>query len=64
MTEFLWKIKINLKGRPLQFTLSKDILGRTFDGIGRPVDNLGKLIGGTKRCKRLPLNPVNRQYPQ
>ena len=30
-------------GSPLRLQLSKEILGRTFDGIGRPMDGLGPI---------------------
>ena len=33
-----------LTGHPMQVTLSEDILGRTFDGIGRPIDGLGPIV--------------------
>ena len=36
-------------GHPLEFPLSMDILGRTFDGIGRPIDGLGTI---EPECKR------------
>ena len=52
-------------GHPLEFPLSMDILGRTFDGIGRPIDGLGTI---EPECKRdvngKPLNPVEREYPR
>ncbi|NMR96409.1 V-type ATP synthase subunit B, partial [Vibrio parahaemolyticus] len=28
--------KVTFKGKPFEIPLSKEILGRTFDGIGRP----------------------------
>src|SRR5699024_473275 len=30
-----------LTGHPMELPLSPEILGRTFDGIGRPIDGLG-----------------------
>lgn len=52
-------------GHPLEMPLSKEVLGRTFDGIGRPIDGLGEVLAE----KRLdingsPLNPVTRKYPR
>ena len=32
-----------LTGHPMEVALSPDILGRTFDGIGRPIDGLGEI---------------------
>ena len=54
-----------LTGHPMETALSKDILGRTFNGIGRPIDNLGPVRAETKRdINGLPLNPVSREYPR
>lgn len=54
-----------LTGRPLELALSPEILGRTFDGIGRPIDQLGDISYVTKRdVNGDPLNPVSREYPR
>ena len=54
-----------LVGHPMEITLSPDILGRTFNGIGAPIDNLGPVVSDTKvNVNGLPLNPVNREYPR
>lgn len=57
--------KTRLKGHPMEMPLSPEILGRVFDGAGRPIDGLGEIfpekrvdINGT------PLNPVSREYPR
>lgn len=54
-----------LTGHPMEFVLSPDILGRTFDGIGRPIDGLGAITSEVKRdINGKPLNPVSRNYPR
>lgn len=54
-----------LTGHPLEIALSEDILGRTFDGIGRPIDNQGTIVSDIKRdVNGKPLNPVMREYPR
>ena len=54
-----------LTGHPMEIGLSEDILGRTFNGLGEPIDGLGKI---TPECMRdvngLPLNPCTREYPR
>ena len=41
------------------------ILGRTFDGIGRPIDGFGPIVSDTKvNVNGLPLNPCRREYPR
>lgn len=54
-----------LTGHPMEISLSPKMLGRTFDGIGRPIDRLGKIVSDVKRdVNGLPLNPVAREYPR
>ena len=55
----------NLTGHPMAVALSPDILGRTFDGIGRPIDGLGEITPEKRvNINGLPLNPVTREYPR
>ena len=54
-----------LSGHPMEVELSPDILGRTFNGIGKPIDRLGPVIPEMKlNINGLPLNPVTREYPR
>lgn len=54
-----------LSGHPMEIDLSLDILGRTFDGIGRPIDRLGPVVPEMElNINGLPLNPVTREYPR
>ncbi|MDY3251185.1 MAG: V-type ATP synthase subunit B [Candidatus Choladocola sp.] len=54
-----------LTGHPMQAALSEDILGRTFNGIGEPIDDLGPVRTEAHRdINGLPLNPVMREYPR
>ncbi|MGI6010676.1 MAG: V-type ATP synthase subunit B [Ruminococcus sp.] len=54
-----------LTGRPMEIALSPEILGRTFDGIGKPIDGLGPIVSDKKvNINGLPLNPVTREYPR
>ena len=49
----------------MEIALSPDMLGRTFNGIGQPIDNLGPITSTLKRdVNGLPLNPVKREYPR
>ena len=60
----LTNTKTTLSGRPMMMPLSKEVLGRTLDGIGRPIDGLGDYFA-EKMCdvNGLPINPVAREYP-
>ena len=54
-----------LTGHSMEVELSPDILGRTFNGIGKPIDDLGPVIPEMKlNINGLPLNPVKREYPR
>ena len=49
----------------MEIDLSSEILGRTFDGIGRPIDGLGPVASEMRlNINGLPLNPVTREYPR
>jgi len=51
-------------GRPMEISLSEEILGRVFDGMGQPLDGLGSVYGVTRPINGTPINPVLRTYPR
>ena len=54
-----------LTGHPLEMALTEKLLGRTFNGIGNPIDGMGPIISDLKRdVNGKPLNPVEREYPR
>ncbi len=57
--------KVRFLGRAMELGVSEDMLGRVFDGLGRPIDN-GPEILPEKRMdvNGLPMNPAARVYPQ
>lgn len=56
--------KAKFLGKPLELGLSEDMLGRVFDGLGRPKDNGPKIIPEIRSdINGSPLNPVSRDYP-
>ena len=61
----LTNTKTKFKGHPVEASLSKEILGRTFNGSGRPIDGLGEVFVDVKKdINGIPLNPVSRIYPR
>ena len=57
--------KVRFLGKPLEIHLSKQMLGRTFNGLGEPRDGCGEIYGGKRvNINGLPLNPLARQYPR
>ena len=54
-----------LSGHPMEIGLSLEILGRTFNGLGEPIDGLGRIEPEVVRdVNGLPLNPCIREYPR
>jgi V/A-type H+-transporting ATPase subunit B len=57
--------RVRFLGHPLELTLAPSILGRTFDGLGRPLDGSGPVYSDIKRnVNGLPMNPMARVYPR
>ncbi len=53
------------QGKPMEIGVSREILGRTLNGIGRPIDGLGDVYPEKMvDVNGLPINPVARQYPK
>ena len=57
--------KIRFLGKQMELAVSEDMLGRVFDGLGRPIDG-GPSIIPEKRVdvNGVPMNPAARRYPQ
>lgn len=54
-----------LTGHPMELAVSEDMLSRTFNGIGTPIDGLGDIRSEVKLdINGKPLNPVTREYPR
>ena len=54
-----------LTGHPMEIAVSESMLGRTFNGIGEPIDGLGDIVSDVKLdINGKPLNPVTREYPR
>ncbi len=61
----LYNMKTRMKGRPMELPLSAEILGRTFNGAGEPIDGLGEIFADKMlNVNGLPMNPVAREYPR
>ncbi|OPX41276.1 MAG: V-type ATP synthase subunit B [Desulfobacteraceae bacterium 4484_190.3] len=58
--------KVRFTGHPFRYPVSaEEMLGRVFDGLGRPLDGGPPPIAGEVRSiNGLPVNPVARVYPQ
>ena len=57
--------RTRLTGHPMELALSPEILGRVFDGAGRPIDGLGDIFPEKRaNINGTPINPVARIYPK
>ena len=57
--------KVRFLGRSMELGVSEDMLGRVFDGLGRPIDGGPEILPEERRdVNGLPMNPVARAYPQ
>jgi len=56
--------KVRFLGRGIELPVSIDMLGRVFDGLGRPADDGPNIIPETRLdINGLPMNPAARDYP-
>ncbi len=56
--------KVRFTGKSLELPVSRDILGRVFDGLGRPLDKGPRVIPEKKLdINGNPINPFARDFP-
>lgn len=56
--------RVRFSGRGLELGVSRDILGRVFDGLGRPIDDGPNIIPDRRvDINGSPINPFARDYP-
>ncbi|SHJ69795.1 V/A-type H+-transporting ATPase subunit B [Hathewaya proteolytica DSM 3090] len=56
--------RVRFQGRPLELGVSEDMLGRVFDGLGRPKDQGPEILPDkTVDINGEAINPVARDYP-
>ncbi|MGB9641627.1 MAG: V-type ATP synthase subunit B [Candidatus Ratteibacteria bacterium] len=57
--------RVRFKGKPLEFGVSLDMLGRVFDGLGNPIDGLPAPVAEeTMNVNGMAINPSARDYPE
>lgn len=56
--------KVRFTGHGVQLSVSREMLGRVFNGMGEPIDGGAKLIPEAVRdINGVPINPASRKYP-
>jgi len=59
------KTSVRFIGESMKLNVSKDILGRIFDGTGNPIDDAPPIIPEDRRdINGNPINPYAREYPR
>ncbi len=57
--------KTKFSGKPMELALSEELLGRVFNGSGKPIDGLGEIYAEKYvDINGQALNPVSRSYPR
>jgi V/A-type H+-transporting ATPase subunit B len=57
--------RVRFHGRPLALGVGRELLGRVFDGLGRPRDGLPPPIASEERpVEGAPVNPTRREFPR
>ena len=57
--------RVRFLGRPLTLAVSRQMLGRVFDGLGRPIDGgAAPFVGDERDINGEPINPFAREYPR
>ena len=57
--------RVEYLGKPLELRVGLDLLGRVFDGLGRPADGYPEILTSEFRdVNGAPINPAARVYPK
>lgn len=57
--------RVRFEGQPFRIGVGRELIGRTFDGIGRPRDGLPPPVATERRpIDGLAINPCRREYPR
>ena len=60
----LTEARVRFQGSPLKFGVGRELLGRIYDGMGRPCDGLPPpLVVEERAIEGAPVNPVRREFP-
>jgi len=58
-------VRVRFRGEPLHLGVAREMLGRVFDGLGRPRDGLPPVVAEARLdVHGAPLNPAARAYPR
>jgi len=59
------RARVRFLGRPLEIPVTREMIGRVFDGLGRPLDGNPPPFASQRRdVNGAPINPTAREYPR
>ncbi|MBU7005089.1 MAG: V-type ATP synthase subunit B, partial [Theionarchaea archaeon] len=59
------RTSVRFAGESLMLPVSMELVGRVFDGLGRPLDGGPEIVAETRLdINGAPMNPVAREYPE
>lgn len=57
--------RVEFLEHPMELRVGPGLLGRVFDGLGRPIDGFGEILSSERRdVNGMPINPYARLYPR
>ena len=57
--------RVRFVGHPLELEVSRDVIGRVFNGLGEPIDGIPKPFSSHRmNINGIPINPTSREYPR
>jgi len=57
--------RVRFVGHPLELEVSRDMIGRVFNGLGEPMDGIPKPFATHRmNINGVPINPTSREYPR
>ncbi len=58
-------VAVSFSGRPMEIPVSLEVMGRTFNGLAKPIDGAGEVYSKNNyNINGRPMNPIARIYPR
>lgn len=58
-------VAVSFSGRPMEIPVSLEVMGRTFNGLAKPIDGAGEIYSKNNyNINGRPMNPIARIYPR
>ncbi len=58
-------VAVSFSGKPMEIPVSLEVMGRTFNGLAKPIDGAGEIYSKKNyNINGRPMNPIARLYPR